>query len=149
MKNKNTAATCRIKGDAFSLGGRSTFLHSGEVHYFRIPRRYWGKHFEALAGAGCNAVSTYVPWSWHEFKEGTIDFTGRTHPERDLKGFVEQAGQHGLHVTLGTIMLIVILMRAIRGHFKKDRHFGFEAVAWYWHFVDVVWLGLFVVVYWL
>ncbi len=58
-------------------------------------------------------------------------------------------GFHGLHVTLGTIMLIVILMRAIRGHFKKDRHFGFEAVAWYWHFVDVVWLGLFIVVYWL
>ncbi len=63
--------------------------------------------------------------------------------------FFMLTGFHGLHVTLGTIMLIVILMRAIRGHFKKDRHFGFEAVAWYWHFVDVVWLGLFVVVYWL
>lgn len=63
--------------------------------------------------------------------------------------FFMLTGFHGLHVTLGTIMLIVILMRAIRGHFNKDRHFGFEAVAWYWHFVDVVWLGLFVVVYWL
>jgi cytochrome c oxidase subunit 3 len=63
--------------------------------------------------------------------------------------FFMLTGFHGLHVTLGTIMLIVILMRAIRGHFKKDRHFGFEAVAWYWHFVDVVWLGLFIVVYWL
>ena len=58
-------------------------------------------------------------------------------------------GFHGLHVTLGTIMLTVILMRAIRGHFNKERHFGFEAVAWYWHFVDVVWLLLFIVVYWL
>ena len=58
-------------------------------------------------------------------------------------------GFHGLHVTLGTLMLIVILMRIIRGHFNSERHFAFEAVAWYWHFVDVVWLGLFVVVYWL
>ena len=58
-------------------------------------------------------------------------------------------GFHGLHVTLGTIMLSVILGRSIVGHFKPDDHFGFEAVAWYWHFVDVVWLGLFIFVYWL
>ncbi len=63
--------------------------------------------------------------------------------------FFMLTGFHGLHVTLGTIMLIVILMRAIRGHFSAGRHFGFEAVAWYWHFVDIVWLGLFIVVYWL
>jgi len=63
--------------------------------------------------------------------------------------FFMLTGFHGLHVTLGTIMLIAILMRSIRGHFNTDRHFGFEAVAWYWHFVDVVWLGLFIVVYWL
>ncbi len=58
-------------------------------------------------------------------------------------------GFHGLHVTIGTIMLFVILGRAICGHFTPERHFGFEAVAWYWHFVDVVWLFLFVFVYWL
>ncbi len=58
-------------------------------------------------------------------------------------------GFHGFHVTLGTIMLAVILIRCLSGHFKADRHFAFEAVAWYWHFVDVVWLLLFVVVYWL
>jgi cytochrome c oxidase subunit III len=52
-------------------------------------------------------------------------------------------------VTLGTIMLIVIFLRAVRGHFTPDHHFGFEAVSWYWHFVDVVWLLLFVLVYWL
>ena len=63
--------------------------------------------------------------------------------------FFMLTGFHGFHVTLGVIMLIVILMRCIRGHFNMDRHFGFEGVAWYWHFVDVVWLGLFVVVYWL
>jgi cytochrome c oxidase subunit 3 len=57
-------------------------------------------------------------------------------------------GFHGFHVTMGTIMLFVILMRSMAGHFKPDNHFGFEAVAWYWHFVDVVWLGLFIFVYW-
>jgi cytochrome c oxidase subunit III len=61
--------------------------------------------------------------------------------------FFMLTGFHGLHVTLGTIMLIVILLRCMAGHFTKDNHFGFEAVAWYWHFVDVVWLGLFVFVY--
>ena len=61
--------------------------------------------------------------------------------------FFMLTGFHGLHVTLGTIMLIVIWLRCARGHFDKDHHFGFEAVAWYWHFVDVVWLGLFLFVY--
>lgn len=63
--------------------------------------------------------------------------------------FYMLTGFHGLHVTLGTIMLIVILLRSIAGHFRPDHHFAFEAVAWYWHFVDVVWLMLFVLVYWL
>ncbi len=61
--------------------------------------------------------------------------------------FFMLTGFHGAHVTLGTIMLIVIWLRCARGHFDKDNHFGFEAVAWYWHFVDVVWLGLFLFVY--
>ena len=63
--------------------------------------------------------------------------------------FFMLTGFHGLHVTIGTIMLIVILLRTLRGHFTPERHFAFEAVAWYWHFVDVVWLFLFIFVYWL
>src|SRR5579885_2061841 len=63
--------------------------------------------------------------------------------------FFMLTGFHGLHVTLGAIMLTVIWLRCLRGHFKPNHHFGFEAVAWYWHFVDVVWLGLFIFVYWL
>jgi cytochrome c oxidase subunit 3 len=58
-------------------------------------------------------------------------------------------GFHGLHVTIGAVMLTVILLRTLAGHFTPHRHFAFEAAAWYWHFVDVVWLGLFVFVYWL
>jgi cytochrome c oxidase subunit III len=63
--------------------------------------------------------------------------------------FFMLTGFHGLHVTLGAIMLTVIWFRVLKGHFTPQRHFGFEAVAWYWHFVDVVWLGLFIFVYWL
>jgi len=58
-------------------------------------------------------------------------------------------GFHGFHVGVGAIMLAVIFARCLKGHFKPDQHFAFEAVAWYWHFVDVVWLGLFIFVYWL
>ena len=58
-------------------------------------------------------------------------------------------GFHGFHVTLGVTMLIVILFRCVAGHFRPDHHFGFEAVSWYWHFVDVVWLLLFIFVYWM
>ena len=63
--------------------------------------------------------------------------------------FFMLTGFHGFHVTLGTIMLIVILVRRMKGHFTPEHHFGFEAVSWYWHFVDVVWLLLFILVYWL
>jgi cytochrome c oxidase subunit 3 len=63
--------------------------------------------------------------------------------------FFMLTGFHGLHVTLGAIMLVIIWLRVLKGHFKPDRHFAFEGVAWYWHFVDVVWLGLFFFVYWI
>ena len=63
--------------------------------------------------------------------------------------FFMLTGFHGLHVTIGAIMLLVIWLRVLKGHFTPEQHFAFEAVAWYWHFVDVVWLGLFVFVYWI
>ena len=64
--------------------------------------------------------------------------------------FFMLTGFHGFHVTIGAIMLSVMLARAFRGPFRRtDHHFAFEAAAWYWHFVDVVWLLLFILVYWL
>jgi cytochrome c oxidase subunit 3 len=63
--------------------------------------------------------------------------------------FFMLTGFHGFHVFLGTLMLIIITLRLHKGHFTAERHFGFEGVAWYWHFVDVVWLGLYILVYWL
>ncbi|WP_029133022.1 cytochrome c oxidase subunit 3 [Sedimenticola selenatireducens] len=62
--------------------------------------------------------------------------------------FYMLTGFHGFHVTMGAIMLMAILGRSMKGHFSTHNHFAFEAVAWYWHFVDVVWLGLFIFVYW-
>lgn len=82
---------------------------------------------------------------------------GEAYTEKGLKltagiygtTFFMLTGFHALHVTLGTIMLIVIFFRIWKGHFTSKHHFAFEAVSWYWHFVDVVWLGLFIFVYWI
>jgi len=62
--------------------------------------------------------------------------------------FFMATGFHGFHVIIGTVFLIVCFFRTLAGHFKPDHHFGFEAAAWYWHFVDVVWLFLFICIYW-
>jgi cytochrome c oxidase subunit III len=63
--------------------------------------------------------------------------------------FFMLTGFHGFHVTIGAIMLFIIMLRCMKGHFTPKSHFAFEAAAWYWHFVDVVWLGLYIIVYWL
>ncbi|MBN9430405.1 MAG: cytochrome c oxidase subunit 3 [Burkholderiales bacterium] len=63
--------------------------------------------------------------------------------------FFMLTGFHGFHVCVGALMLSVVLFRVLKGHFTPQNHFAFEAAAWYWHFVDVVWLGLYVIVYWL
>jgi cytochrome c oxidase subunit 3 len=62
--------------------------------------------------------------------------------------FYMLTGFHGFHVFVGMLMLLAITLRLQKGHFSADSHFGFEGAAWYWHFVDVVWLGLYIVVYW-
>jgi cytochrome c oxidase subunit 3 len=63
--------------------------------------------------------------------------------------FFMLTGFHGFHVFVGMTMLIIITLRLMKGHFTPTRHFGFEGAAWYWHFVDVVWLGLYIIVYWM
>ncbi|WP_029891716.1 cytochrome c oxidase subunit 3 [Polycyclovorans algicola] len=104
-----------------------------------------------------------ILWMWATVSLGVVflGFQGYEyiHAYRDLNltlgsgiygsTFFMLTGFHGMHVILGTLMLFVITLRLMKGHFKPEAHFGYEAVAWYWHFVDVVWLGLFVVVYWL
>jgi len=80
----------------------------------------------------------------YEYAHATFSFDGGIYPST----FYMATGFHGFHVIVGTIFLLVCLVRAYKGHFKPDHHFGFEAAAWYWHFVDVVWLFLFTFVYW-
>lgn len=82
---------------------------------------------------------------YHAYTELNLKFSSGIYGST----FYMLTGFHGFHVTMGATMLTVILIRSMRGHFTEHNHFGFEAVAWYWHFVDVVWLGLFIFVYWL
>ncbi len=80
----------------------------------------------------------------YEYAHAPFSFSGGIYGAT----FFMATGFHGFHVLVGTIFLLVCLIRATRGHFKTDHHFGFEAAAWYWHFVDAVWLFLFCCIYW-
>jgi hypothetical protein len=80
----------------FLLDGRPWMLRAGEFQYFRIRPDLWRPGLEKLKAAGFNAVSSYVPWVWHEPEEGQLDFTGRTHPQRDLVGFLETCRAAGM-----------------------------------------------------
>ena len=79
-----------------------------------------------------------------EYMEAHFGFTEGIYPST----FYMATGFHGLHVIIGSLFLLVCLIRSIKGHFSADHHVGFEAAAWYWHFVDVVWIFLFTTVYW-
>ena len=80
----------------------------------------------------------------YEYVHAPFTFTGGIYGST----FFMATGFHGFHVIVGTLFLAVCQWRLYQGHFKPDHHFGFEAAAWYWHFVDVVWLFLFSSVYW-
>ena len=101
----------------------------------------WGLAATVLLGAIFMCVQSY------EYVHAYQDLNLRLDTGIYGSVFFMLTGFHGLHVTIGAIALLVILFRVIKGHFTADNHFGFEAAAWYWHFVDVVWLLLYVVVY--
>ena len=116
-------------------------------------------HHALIAGRRASTIL----WMWITVLLGVV-FLGcqayeYMHAYRDLNlklssgiygsTFYMLTGFHGFHVLVGTLMLLVITIRLMKGHFTPERHFGFEGAAWYWHFVDVVWLGLYVLVYWL
>ncbi len=111
-------------------------------------------HHKVLAGGQAGTVRwlaftialglTFTGIQAYEYMVAPFGFTDGIYPST----FFMATGFHGAHVIIGSIFLIVCLFRAMKGHFKPDHHFGFEAAAWYWHFVDVVWLFLFVCVYW-
>lgn len=89
--------TFSIRDNSFYLGGNRIFLNSGEIHYFRIRHELWDRHLDEAVNAGLKAVSTYVPWAWHEEEEGVFDFDGTSCPEKDLNGWLRKCSEHGLH----------------------------------------------------
>lgn len=104
-----------IKKEQFVIDGKPGFLNSGEMHYFRLKRDQWPVFLKKMKDAGLNTVSTYLPWSWHEYEEGKFDFTGSTVPERDIEGFIEEVKAAGLYLTLkpGPVIMAEFLDQGI------------------------------------
>ena len=125
-----------------SSGVTVTFAHFALLHNERTKLIWW---MIATVALGITFLGFQAYEYGHAYSELNLKLTTGAYGAT----FFMLTGFHGFHVTVGTIMLITILVRIIKGHFRPEHHFGFEGVAWYWHFVDVVWLGLFIFVYWL
>jgi cytochrome c oxidase subunit III len=159
-----------------SAGGGATASPAGTVEPFATMGPFWLPTINTalLLTSGitltiahhaliANQRSKTIFWMWITVALGAT-FIGvqayeYMHAYRDLNlklssgifgsTFFMLTGFHGFHVFVGMLMLLFITLRLMKGHFTPERHFGFEGAAWYWHFVDVVWLGLYVLVYWL
>ena len=85
-----------VKKRAFYVDGKPTYISAAEIQYFRTKREDWKKVIQLAKEANNNAVASYIPWSWHETKEGTFDFDGDTHPRRNLRAFLDEVAAAGL-----------------------------------------------------
>ncbi len=117
-------------------GTTVTWAHHSLLHNNR-QGLVWGLVLTVVLGVIFTGVQAY------EYANAAFSFSGSIYGAT----FFMATGFHGFHVIIGTIFLTVCLVRATRGHFTPEQHFGFEAAAWYWHFVDVVWLFLFFCIY--
>lgn len=117
-------------------GTTVTWAHHALQHDDRDGLK-WGLVLTVVLGALFSIFQAY------EYAHAAFGFSGHIYGAT----FYMATGFHGFHVLVGTIFLLVCLIRALQGAFTKEQHFGLEAAAWYWHFVDVVWLFLFVVIY--
>jgi cytochrome c oxidase subunit III len=117
-------------------GTTVTWAHHALLHNDR-QGLVWGLALTVALGVLFTGVQAY------EYMVAPFTFSGSIYGAT----FFMATGFHGFHVIIGTIFLLVCLLRAMAGHFTPKQHFGFEAAAWYWHFVDVVWLFLFAMVY--
>ncbi len=117
-------------------GTTVTWAHHALLHNNR-KGLIWGLALTVALGVLFTICQVY------EYGHAAFDFSGHIYGAT----FFMATGFHGFHVVVGTIFLFVCLLRAIAGHFTPKQHFGFEAAAWYWHFVDVVWLFLFMAIY--
>jgi cytochrome c oxidase subunit III len=118
-------------------GAAATWAHHALVHENNRKDLVNGLWLAIGLGALFTAFQAY------EYSHAAFGFAGNIYGAT----FFMATGFHGFHVLIGTIFLAVCLARAYRGHFTPDKHIGFEAAAWYWHFVDVVWLFLFAAIY--
>ncbi|MDH3287734.1 MAG: cytochrome c oxidase subunit 3 [Betaproteobacteria bacterium] len=125
-----------------SSGVTVTLAHWAIIRNDRMKLIGW---LFATIGLGLTFLGFQIFEYGHAYSELNLKLTTGAYGAT----FFMLTGFHGFHVTVGCIMLISILFRCVAGHFRPDHHFGFEGVAWYWHFVDVVWLLLFILVYWL
>ncbi len=117
-------------------GTTVTWAHHALLHNDR-KGLIWGLTLTVALGAFFTMLQAY------EYGHAAFNFSGHIYGAT----FFMATGFHGFHVVVGTIFLFVCLMRALKGDFTPKQHFGFEAAAWYWHFVDVVWLFLFACIY--
>ncbi len=118
-----------------------TFAHWALKKNQRIPLGLW---LAVTVALGATFLTLQVVEYIHAYTELGLSLGAGIYGST----FFMLTGFHGAHVTMGTIMLTVMLVRCMKGHFTPENHFGFEATSWYWHFVDVVWLFLFTFVYW-
>ncbi|WP_112320446.1 cytochrome c oxidase subunit 3 [Oceanibium sediminis] len=118
-------------------GCAATWAHHALAHDNDRKGLVWGLTLAIVLGALFTVFQVY------EYSHAAFGFAGNIYGAN----FFMATGFHGFHVVVGTIFLAVCLLRALKGHFTQEQHIGFEAAAWYWHFVDVVWLFLFFAVY--
>jgi cytochrome c oxidase subunit 3 len=118
-------------------GAAATWAHHALVHENNRKDMINGLALAIILGAFFTVLQVY------EYTHAGFGFAGNIYGAN----FFMATGFHGLHVLIGTIFLAVCMIRAMKGHFTPEKHIGFEAAAWYWHFVDVVWLFLFAVIY--
>ena len=121
-------------------GTTVTWAHHALINNDRDGLK-WGLICTIALGALFTAVQAY------EYAHAAFAFKADNGGNIYSSTFFMATGFHGFHVLVGTLFLIVCLFRALAGHFTPEKHFGFEAAAWYWHFVDVVWLFLFACIY--
>jgi cytochrome c oxidase subunit 3 len=122
-------------------GATLTVAHHALIANNRTKAIIW-MWFTVLLGATFLGVQAY------EYGHAYSDLNLKLSSGAFGSTFFMLTGFHGFHVFVGMLMLLFITLRLHKGHFTPERHFGFEGAAWYWHFVDVVWLGLYIVVYW-
>ncbi|MFQ6549143.1 cytochrome c oxidase subunit 3 [Aestuariibius sp. 2305UL40-4] len=118
-------------------GAAATWAHHALVHENNREDMKWGLILAIALGVLFTGFQAY------EYAHAAFGFSGNIYGAN----FFMATGFHGAHVIIGTVFLFVCLLRVYRGHFTPEKHVGFEAAAWYWHFVDVVWLFLFAAIY--